>query len=327
MRKLFIDKLPILIVGIVSVFLIVAVFLYIEKWDETQGSFPEHEVTDPTIEHNGTSYIPKDTIETFLVLGLDKHDGEGQADSYNNNKQADFLMLFVLDHATKQYAAIHINRDTIVDVNVLGVAGNRVDTIRKQIALAHTYGNGRDVSCRNAADTVSSLLMGVKVNHYISMTLDTVTVMNDLVGGVEVVVLDDFTGIDDTLIKGETVTLMGDQPLTYIRTRYGMEDDTNAARMKRQEQYLEALLEAFKDSVANDAEFIVDASLKVSDHIISDRSVTQLQTLGEKFDQYEFLGIQNIEGTSVMGAEFMEFHADESAVKELVISLFYKPKA
>ena len=327
MRKLFIDKLPILIVGIVSVFLIVAVFLYIEKWDETQGSFPEHEVTDPTIEHNGTSYIPKDTIETFLVLGLDKHDGEGQADSYNNNKQADFLMLFVLDHATKQYAAIHINRDTIVDVNVLGVAGNRVDTLRKQIALAHTYGNGRDVSCRNAADSVSSLLMGVKVNHYISMTLDTVTVMNDLVGGVEVVVLDDFTGIDDTLIKGETVTLTGDQPLTYIRTRYGMEDDTNAARMKRQEQYLEALLEAFKDSVAHDAEFIVDASLKVSDHIISDRSVTQLQTLGEKFDQYEFLGIQSIEGTSVMGAEFMEFHADESAVKELVINFFYKPKA
>ena len=327
MRKLFIDKLPILIVGIVSVFLIVAVFLYIEKWDESQGSFPEHEVTDPTIEHNGTSYIPKDTIETFLVLGLDKHDGEGQADSYNNNKQADFLMLFVLDHATKQYAAIHINRDTIVDVNVLGVAGNRVDTLRKQIALAHTYGNGRDVSCRNAADSVSSLLMGVKVNHYISMTLDTVTVMNDLVGGVEVVVLDDFTGIDDTLIKGETVTLTGDQPLTYIRTRYGMEDDTNAARMKRQEQYLEALLEAFKDSVAHDAEFIVDASLKVSDHIISDRSVTQLQTLGEKFDQYEFLGIQSIEGTSVMGAEFMEFHADESAVKELVINFFYKPKA
>ena len=57
MRKLFLDKLPILIVGVVSVFLIVAVFLCIEKWDENQGSFPEQEVTDPTIEHNGTSYI------------------------------------------------------------------------------------------------------------------------------------------------------------------------------------------------------------------------------------------------------------------------------
>lgn len=327
MRKLFIDKLPILIVGIISVFLIVAVFLYIEKWDENQGNFPEHEVTDPTIEHNGTSYVPKDNIETFLVLGLDKYDGEGQADSYNNDKQADFLLLFVLNNETKQYTAIHINRDTMTDVNVLGVAGNKVDTVRKQIALAHTYGNGRDVSCRNTADSVSSLLMGVKVNHYISVTLDAVTIMNDLVGGVEVEVLDDFTGIDDTLVKGETVTLMGDQALTYIRTRYGVEDGSNTNRMKRQEQYLESLLDSFKRSVDNDDEFIVDASLKMSDHIISDRSVTQLQTLAEKLDAYEFLGIQGIEGTSVMGERFMEFHPDESAVKEMVIDLFYKPKA
>ncbi|MBQ4111903.1 MAG: LCP family protein [Clostridia bacterium] len=327
MRKLFIDKLPILIVGLVAVFLIVAVFLYIEKWDEKQGNFPEHEVTDPTIEHNGTSYVPKDTLETFLVLGLDKYDGEGHADSYNNNMQADFLLLFVLDNATKQYTAIHINRDTMVDVNVLGVAGNKVDTIRKQIALAHTYGNGRDVSCHNTADSVSSLLMGVKVNHYISVTLDAVTVMNDLVGGVEVVVLDDFTGIDNTLVKGETVTLKGSQALTYIRTREALENNTNTNRMKRQEQYLESLLDSFKKSVAKDDEFIVEASLKMSDHIISDRSVTQLQALAEKFDEYEFLGIRGIEGESVVGKEFMEFYPDESAVKELVVNLFYKPKA
>jgi hypothetical protein len=97
--------------------------------------------------------------------------------------------------------------------------------------------------------------------------------------------------------------------------------------MKRQEQYLESLLDSFKRSVDNDDEFIVDASLKMSDHIISDRSVTQLQTLAEKLDAYEFLGIQGIEGTSVMGERFMEFHPNENAVKEMVIDLFYKPKA
>jgi LCP family protein required for cell wall assembly len=311
----------------VAVFLIVAVFLYIEKWNENQGNFPEHEVTDPTIEFDGSVYVPKDTIETFLVLGLDKYDGEGHADSYNNNKQADFLLLFVFDNETKQCSAVHINRDTMVDVNVLGVAGNKVDTVRKQIALAHTYGNGRDVSCHNTADSVSSLLMGVKVNHYVSITLDAVTILNDLVGGVEVVVLDDFSGIDDTLVKGETVTLMGSQALTYIRTRQNLEDNSNVARMKRQEQYMESLLDSFKNAVDHDDEFIVDASVKLSDHIISDRSVTQLQTLAEKLDEYEFLGIQDIKGESVVGKEFMEFHADEYAIKELVVNLFYKPKA
>ena len=56
--------------------------------------------------------------------GLAKYDGEGSADSYNNDKQADFLMLFVIDNDTKQYTAIHVNRDTVAEIDVLGVAGN-----------------------------------------------------------------------------------------------------------------------------------------------------------------------------------------------------------
>ena len=39
-----------------------------------------------------------------------------------------------------------------------------------------------------------NFLMDVKIDHYISLTMDSVAVMNDLVGGVEVTVLDDFLG-------------------------------------------------------------------------------------------------------------------------------------
>ena len=322
-----IDVTKIITVVLAAVLLISLALLALNAWDKQRGKFPEMAFGESTAKYNGKDYTLRSGVETFLVIGLDKFDGADAGDSYINDQQADFIMLLVLDNNARSYTAIHINRDTMVDVNVLGVAGNKVDTIRKQIALAHTYGNGRDVSCHNTADSVSSLLMGVKVNHYISVTLDAVTVMNDLVGGVEVVVLDDFTGIDNTLVKGETVTLKGSQALTYIRTREALENNTNTNRMKRQEQYLESLLDSFKKSVAKDDEFIVEASLKMSDHIISDRSVTQLQVLAEKFDEYEFLGIRGIEGESVVGKEFMEFYPDESAVKELVVNLFYKPKA
>jgi LCP family protein required for cell wall assembly len=231
-----------------------------------------------------------------------------------------------LDHAAKQYAAIHINRDTIVDVNVLGVAGNRVDTLRKQIALAHTYGNGRDVSCRNVADSVSSLLMGVKVNHYISMTLDTVTVMNDLVGGVEVVVLDDFTGIDDTLVQGRQVTLTGEQALRYVRTRYGLEDSSNNARMERQQQYINAWYDKAISLIHSDDSCIVSLVDAVDDYVVYDSSDQKLQRLIEKFNDYEFMGIRQLEGETNRGEEFMEFYADEAATRKLVIDLFYRPK-
>lgn len=328
MRSTEINKIPyikIALCGLVVVLLIGVGFLLLNGWEGNIGLFPERETSDGVIKHNGVEYVLKKNVETFLVLGLDKYEGSSSADSYNNDKQADFLMLFVFDNDAKQYTAIHINRDTMVNINVLGVAGNKVDTVYKQIALSHTYGNGRDVSCHNTADSVSSLLMGMKVNHYASATLDSVAIINDLVGGVQVQVLDDFTGIDDSLVKGETVILNGKQALTYVQTRQGLEDSSNSTRMKRQQQYINALYDAFNKCVEADDEFIVNASLKLSDYIISDRSVTQLQALAEKFGEYEFLGIESLAGESVVGT-YMEFYADEQAIKEMIIKLFYIPK-
>jgi len=329
MRKAHKGKQNILKYGIIAllvVFLVAGSLYLLQIWDEQRGKKPSFEISDDTLFYNGKEYIPNKNIETFLVLGLDKAEGQSQGDSYNNDKQADFLMLFVFDNSTKELSAIHINRDTMANVNVLGVAGDTIDTVSKQIALAHTYGNGKGVSCRNTADAVSDLLLGVKVNHYISLSLDSVAIVNDMVGGVEVEVLDDFSGIDDTLIKGETVTLMGEQALRYVRTRYGLDDSTNSTRMKRQQQYINALYKKLGACIEKDDEFIVDMSLKLADYIESDRSVTRLQELAKKMDAYEFKGIKSPEGESKMGEKFIEFYPDQNSIENLVVELFYKEK-
>lgn len=330
MRKSSVDRSRYIKIGVIVVLLIALIsvgLILLHQWEASRGEFSEYEENDDVIEHMGKEYVLKQNVETFLILGLDKFEGEGIADSYNNDKQADFLILFVFDNEAQTCTAIQINRDTIVDVNVLGVAGNKIDTVTRQIALAHTYGNGRDVSCRNTADSVSSLLSGVKVNHYLSVVMDAVPIFNDLVGGVEVEVLHDFTGIDDALIQGQKVTLTGEQALRYVRTRYGLEDSTNSTRMERQQQYMNALYQVTKDRMTADDNFIVEASLSMSDYIVSDRSVTQLQTLAEKLNQYEFKGIQNIKGESRRGAEYMEFYPDEDALMDLVVRLFYQPQS
>ena len=177
MGKSGISKIPyskIAIYCLIAVVVIGVGFLCLKKLEGYFGNFPEHEVLDETVTHDGVDYVLNENIETFLVLGLDKFEGASNADSYNNDKQADFLILFVLDNENKQYTAIHINRDTMVDINVLGVAGNKVDTVHKQIALSHTYGNGKDLSCHNTANSVSSLLMGMKVDHYASVTMESI---------------------------------------------------------------------------------------------------------------------------------------------------------
>ena len=310
------------------VFLLAAALLILEFWEKQRSGFPEAETEDPTVVYNGTEYVPREDIETFLVIGLDKfEDAIDGDDTFINDQQADFLMLFVFDNAAQKCTAIQINRDTMAKVNVLGVAGNKVDTVTKQIALSHTYGNGRDLSCRNTADAVSGLLMGIRVNHYISFTMDSVVTLNDLAGGVEVTVLDDFTGVDDTLVKGEAVTLFGEHALTYVRARQGVGDGSNVARMKRQQQYTGALYHKTQRCIEEDDEFIVRATLEMADYIVSDRSVTQLQEIVRKFTEYDFVEIEGIDGESKVGEKYMEFYPDEDAVKDIVIRLFYKPKA
>lgn len=282
---------------------------------------------DSSVVYNGQEYVLNDNIETILVIGLDKfEESYDDEESYNNDKQADFIMLLVVDDSDSSYTAIHINRDTITEMNILGVAGDKVGTVSKQIALAHTYGNGKEVSCRNVSDAVSNLLLGANIDHYVSVTMDAVALFNDLVGGVEVTVLDDFTGIDDTLVKDQTVTLFGEHALKYVRSRYGLDDSTNNNRMNRQQQYLKALYNKTQVCVENDDGFIAEAALKLTDYIVSDCSVNKLQSLMEKISLYEFAEMRTIEGETVTGEEFMEFHPNADSITETVIKLFYIPQ-
>ncbi len=311
------------ILAVSSVILVLGV-LEKQFFSQYKGLQQNSDSATSEISFNGSEYVLKENIETVLVLGLDKFEGQ-QTDSYNNNQQADFLMLLVIDHTTKQCTALHINRDTMALMPILGVAGDQVGTVTKQIALAHTYGNGK-VSCRNTADAVSWLLNNVRIDHYISVTMDAVPVYNDLLGGVEVEVLDDFSGIDDTLVKGEKVTLMGEHALNYVRTRYGLEDSSNAARMVRQRQYIEAVYTKTIACHENDTNFIINAGAKLTNFVVSDYTINGMQQLAETLSGYEFTEILELEGKNVMGEKHIEFYPDKNALTETVVGLFYEKK-
>lgn len=315
-----------LAVALLAVFPLTGALLLLELWEKRQSIFPEQKTENTVYEYNGVEYVKNEDVESFLILGLDKFEDAINNDSYNNDQRADFLMLLVFDNSEKKFTAVHLNRDTMVNMNVLGVAGQKIGTVNKQLALAHTYGNGRDVSCRNTADAVSELLNGVKVNHYLSITMDAVPILNDLLGGVEVTVLDDFSGIDDTLIKGETVTLHGDHALTYVRERYGLEDSSNSTRMVRQRQYMTAVYDKAMLKIENDDNFVIEASSKLADYIVSDRSVNQLQEIAKKLSQYKFTEIETLEGESVVKDGLMEFRPDADSIDKIVFELFYKKK-
>jgi LCP family protein required for cell wall assembly len=216
----------------------------------------------------------------------------------------------------------------MVNVNRLDIGGNKIDSSVQQIALAYNYlyDDSGKLSCRNTADSVSDLLMGINVDHYTSFTMDSVAIVNDLVGGVEVTVQDDFSGIDSSLVKGKTVTLKGEQALTYVRSRSGLEDSSNTTRMVRQRQYVQSLYEKTVTCMDADPEFAIRLVDAVDEYVVYDSTNYRMQEFMKKFQEYEFTGIKELQGETVVGEQFMEFYPDEVLLQQTVIDLFYKPK-
>lgn len=318
------------------VLVLLAGMLLLQRWENTQDAPVSSQRPSSAVEagapvdgreityYNGTAYARREDLETVLLLGVDKFEGE-TPEGYVNNQQADFLLLLVMDKQNETCTPIQLNRDTMTQIQILGVTGEPAGTFTGQLALAHTYGSGEEDSCENTVLAVENLLYGMEIDHYVSLTMDGVALLNDLVGGVTVEVLDDFSGIDDSLVQGETVTLQGQQALTYVRSRGGLEDSSNLHRMERQRQYLSALQQQLKQASQQDSGFTLDALLQLNEYMVSDCTVNQLSDLGDSLAAYQVSDILTTPGDAQEGEEFMEFTVDEAALQQLVMEVFYEP--
>ncbi len=298
----------------------------VEKADANKlSSLPSSSFDDEEfIYHNNKKFIAKDCIDTVLVLGIDNFGKVYENTAYNNAGQADFIALLIFNNDDKTCTVLQINRDTIADIPVLGLTGEKVGNMVGQLALAHTYGNGLEASCKNTLKAVSDFLFETEIENYISLNMDAVAALNDVVGGVEVEVIDDFSQIDPSLVKGETVLLSGEQALTYVRGRGNVGDQTNTSRMQRQKQYMGAFATKLKDRYKKNNELILNAYNAIADYSVTDCSITVLSETAEKLSSYEISEIITPAGKIETENEFIEFYADEEALKELIISLFYE---
>jgi len=271
---------------------------------------------------NGQWYQKKD-VETLLVIGIDEFGTVAGSGSYNNTNQADFMMLLIRDAETGESDVIHLNRDTMTDITMLGVTGKAAGTQRAQLALAYNYGQGENDSSRNTVDAVSNLLYGMEIDHYITVTMDAVPVMNDWAGGVTLEVLDDMTSADSALVPGKEITLTGEQALAYIRTRKGLDDSTNIDRMERQRQYASAWVDAAQEQL-KDENAVTQLVMQMSDYHYSDCTAQELAQYASGLGENPDAKIHELPGEAVRGEQFMEFHADDEGIQQLVLEAFYQ---
>lgn len=269
------------------------------------------------VTYKGENYALNKNVESVLIMGLDKYQRPQGAQGYLNDYQSDLMFLLVMNHDAKTYDLLHLDRDTMTQIHRLGVGG--ADSVFVgQLGVAHAYGSGGSDSCLNAVKAVSDLLDGVPIQHYLTLKMDNLARLNDLVGGVEVELLDDFTAMDPAMIKGQRVTLNGEQTLTYIR---GLENGNDVNRMSRQRQYIQSL---FQKIAEHNNSLLLDVALDLGGKLVSDMSVVQIGSMFQTISDYSMDELLVPEGNAVAGQERMEFHVDPELLKEMVIRTFYK---
>ncbi len=288
--------------------------------------FSHQDTTDFTskvIVRDGVKYFPKQSITVIMVVGIDRFGKVQPSNSYNNDGAADMVSLVIFDEEAETCNVLCLNRDTMLDMPVLGVGGKEAGIVHQQLALAHTYGSGLDDSCRNTKKAVSNFLYGVDIDYYVSMNMDAIGILNDSVGGVSVNVVDDFSGVDDTIPMGPTV-LRGQQAIHFVRSRMNMDDQTNLARMKRQEQYMDGFVNAFREKQSSSVSFVVSAYEDVSDYIVTDCTANGFSSLLRQYADYRVEDVISPAGKSVLGEKYFEFHVDEEQLDALILRLFYQ---
>lgn len=278
-----------------------------------------------TVTSGDIDYFPRQDITTLLVLGIDELGPVRDSMSYNNEGESDVVLLVIFDESNLKYDVLALNRDTMVDIPILGLGGKKAGTKVAQLALAHTYGSGLQDSCENTCDAVSALLGGDFIDYYVSMNMDAIPILNDAVGGVTVTVTDDFSSVGAEIPEG-IVTLRGQQALDFVQIRKDVGSQMNVSRMERQREYMRGFVDALNTKLESSTSFLFETHEAVSPYIVTDCTVNTLSLLVNRFSEYEMGEIISPSGENVKGAVFMEYYLDQDAFKELVLRLFYSPK-
>ena len=325
--------LRIVAVIVIIALLLVAAVLILDhigrgKMTDDGGSMrvsPEAEMDDEgRIRYKGQVYQYKKDITTILLMAVDSRNKEESTGEFGASNQSDANVLVAIDPETKQITFINISRDAMVEMEVLDMNGNSTGTARAQLALSYSYGDGADVSCRLTRDAVSGLFFDLPIHAYASIYMNGIADLVGEIGGVTVTAKETF----GPFVEGQQVTLTRSNTEKYIRYRTH-DTEGNNLRMERQKQVLMAMAKTMMSQIKQNPVTVLSVYDAVKRNVTTDLNTASILYLartasGMQLDE----NMRKVQGESVLGAQnHAEYNVDETALFELILSVFYKPVA
>lgn len=292
--------------------------------EEVSGQ--EDDYDSSIVRYKGKEYKYNDGMITILCMGIDKDEEYfEEQDVSGESGQADTIFLIAMDTVKRDINVIAVSRDAMVMMKNYDAAGNETGVAKNHLGLAFAYGDGKEKSCELMQEAVSSLFYNLPIHGYGAILLDAIAPLNDCVGGVTITIPEDLTELDPAFVKGASVTLTGEQARKYVQARQNVQNGSNQDRMSRQRQYLLSFVSAAFQAVKKNPALVANMYKELDGQMITSIGVNEATYLASEMIDMGFSSdnICQVEGKTVQGSIYEEFHVDEDKLTQLVIDIFY----
>ena len=213
-----------------------------------------------------------------LVVGSDTRVGQGDQFGETDGELNDVNLLVHVAENHNHATVISFPRDTLVDVPGCEQEDGSLSSERSMTPLNQTWSIG-GLPC--VAKTLENLT-GLEIGYAGVMTFTGVAQLSTAVGGVEVCInepiVDPWSGLN--LPEAGYHTLEGGQALAFLRTRKGVGDGSDLARISSQQVYMSALVRTLQaDGVLNDVTRLYSIAQVAAQNMVLSSSLGSLDVM------------------------------------------------
>ena len=257
-----------------------------------------------TVEYKGETYKYNDHLSNYLFLGIDTREA---VDTYQS-----------------QIKVLFIPRDSMTRIETFNPYGQSLGETTDHLNIQYAFGDGKEKSCELMKTAVSDMLDGLPIQGYCSMNMDGISVITDFVGGIQLTIPDDsLADVNPEYKKGAVVDITGETAEQFVRYRDIDKTQSALVRQERQKTFLQALVQKAQEKAGEDAGFVTGLYDSVKSYTVTNMGNDIFAKLLAA-SQNGITDTETVPGEGTHGENFDEYHIDEDALSDLIISMFYE---
>ena len=164
-------------------------------------------------------------------------------------------------------------------------------------------------------------MYGAKIDGYLSMTMDGLRMIVDLLGGITATLPEDWTDVDPSYTQGAEVTFDGKAAEHFVRYRDIEQLASNEPRMDRQAWFMQQVFKKLGES-PNKADLLVSLLDQADAYVETDLDGETIRDMAKYKVAEETI---KVPGEVKQGEYYAEYYVDEDGLEDLIVNLYYEP--